>query len=324
MSISKDIIKQTNKQIGIKQKAIIIDEDKRIMAVKASDDGYDRDGDRISTKGWRLPGYNPPVVDSHKTHETSDNRLGEIVNAYTKDGFYWNEIQFDAPSEEDPNKWTDGEKLANRVWNNAKAGKDIRVSVGFIPDYEGLERNEKGGIDFKTQEQTEISVVLMPSNSRAGNKQAGSTDEDEDSDILFTSDNLKSKISAAIKAHLGITKGLYVYEMFLGEVVYNQWGKDLKGEYFDKEYRIKYDIKEGSIAIDGDPTEVQWTSAFRNVKQLEDKNIAKVKELQEESQSKDVKIAELEKVTKSLKGQVNKKADIDYEKIASDAVNKIM
>ena len=227
------------KNFGILQKAEILDEEKRIIRLKASDGGFDRDSDRINPQLWRLPGYNPPLVDSHKTSDSSDNRLGEIINAFYADKFYWNDVQLDIP-EGDPVEWTDGEKLANRIWKLAKAGKDLRVSVGFIADMDRVTRNDKGGWDFKGQEQTELSIVLMPSNARAGNKQM------EVSNILESTTSLQNLLKERFKEMFGISEDTktrcYIAEIFPRDVIVNYYGEDSDENYFDKYYRMKYTI----------------------------------------------------------------------------------
>lgn len=154
----------------LEQKSVIIDEENRIIRIKASTGDYDREQDRINPKGWKLSEYTIPFIDAHKSSGSYDGRLGEVVRGYEENGIWYNDVKLDKPSDENPNAWTDGEKLANRVWNLIKEGKDISVSVGFLPDENGIKKNSNGGYDFQSQEQYELSIVLAPCNPKAGTK----------------------------------------------------------------------------------------------------------------------------------------------------------
>ena len=154
----------------LEQKSVIIDEENRIIRIKASTGDFDREQDRINPKGWKLSEYTIPFIDAHKSSGSYDGRLGEVVKGYEENGVWYNEVKLDKPSDENPNAWTDGEKLANRVWNLIKEGKDISVSVGFLPDENGIKKNSNGGYDFQSQEQYELSIVLAPCNPKAGTK----------------------------------------------------------------------------------------------------------------------------------------------------------
>ena len=154
----------------LEQKSVIIDEENRIIRIKASTGDFDREQDRINPKGWKLSEYTIPFIDAHKSSGSYDGRLGEVVKGYEENGIWYNEVKLDKPSDENPNAWTDGEKLANRVWNLIKEGKDISVSVGFLPDENGIKKNSNGGYDFQSQEQYELSIVLAPCNPKAGTK----------------------------------------------------------------------------------------------------------------------------------------------------------
>ncbi len=317
-----------NKNLGILQKAQILDEVKRIIRVKASDGGYDRDDDRIDPTLWRFGGYNPPFADSHKTHETSDNRLGEIINAFYKDSFYWNDIHLDTPGEEDPQKWTDGEKLANRIWNNAKAEKDIRFSVGFLPDLDKMSRNDKGGIDFAGQEQTELSVVLMPSNTRAGNKTAGATEKAEGDnmpgEILLLTDTIRGQLRAKLKANHP-NGGLIINGVFPNEVVFNNWGYDRATEqHFDIWYKQEYVIVNNIVDLIGQPTEVVETMAYigKNYDEFSDLKKQNSK-LQNENNVLKQQNAEL--ITKTPEKKVEKKElkAVNYDDFIKNAVKEL-
>jgi len=244
--------KQYQKNLGILQKAQIIDEENRIIRVKASDGDYDRDDDRINPQGWKMPGYNPPLADSHKTADTADRRLGEVIRGFYQDGFYWNDIQLDKPTG-DAKEWTDGEKLANRIWKNALEGKDIRFSVGFLPNANKMKRNEKGGIDFGEQEQTELSVVLMPSNARAGNKQAGDITTD-----VSISETLRLKLQELYNKGIG----LCVCDIYIGYLIFNSFGEDEDGVYYDKYYKLGYAVTGNDVELIGQAEEVVPTRAW--------------------------------------------------------------
>ena len=237
----------------------ILDEEKRIIRLKASDGGYDRDDDRLAVEHWRMPEYNIPLVDSHKTGDSVDRRLGEIVNAFAKDGFWWNDVKLDIP-EGNTDEWTDGEKIANRLWKLAKAGADIRVSVGFIPDESGMSRNQRGGIDYKGQEQTELSIVLYPSNSRAGNKQAG--------DILDMTKSLNYLLGETIKDMYPDDMQCSVVDIFPSKFVFNVWGNNAKGNFQDKYYVTGYVIEGEEVEAVGQITEIEPMRAFKEKSKL--------------------------------------------------------
>ena len=243
----------------LKQKAQILDEDKRIIRVKASDGDYDRDLDRIDPQKWTLPDYNPPLVDTHGTHDTSDRRLGEIINSFYQDSFWWNDIQLDTP-EGEAETWTDGEKLANRIWKMAMANKDITFSVGFIPDPDKMSRNAKGGIDFAGQEQTELSVVLLPSNARARNKATIDVIEEVP---------LRTLITDAIKENFSADLSCYVCELYLKYAIINVYGFE-NDVYVDKYCKVSYTIIIDNIALGADVTEVEsrqvWVEKMKTIK----------------------------------------------------------
>lgn len=288
-----NMAKQVQKNLGILQKAQIIDEDNRIIRVKASDGGYDRDNDRIDPEQWKMPGYNPPLVDSHKTGDTADRRLGEIVRGFYQDGFYWNDIQLDKPSG-DPSEWTNGEKLANRIWKNAKDGKDIRFSVGFLADPNKMARNEKGGIDFAGQEQTELSVVLMPSNARAGNKEMG--------DYIDMDKSLNCMLRDIIEEMYDDDMQIRVCEIFLDKFVFNVWGRK-EEEYTDKYYVAGYAIAGDTIEVVGQIKEVEPTRAFR------EKLFAQVNVKFDEEKMKEI----VREAVKGLQTEVTKQQDDNIE-----------
>jgi hypothetical protein len=272
-------MKNYSKQFNLIQKAEILDKEKRIIRVKASDGNFDRDLDRININSWRTPGYNPPLVDSHKTSDTMDRRLGEIINAFAKDGFYWNDIQLDIPQGE-PNEWTQGEKLSNRLWKLALAEKDLSFSVGFIPDEQGMTRNNKGGIDFNGQEQTELSFVLIPSNARAGNKEMGGEK------MLLLENSLENLLLKKIKEATNKENRICVNAIYVNEVVFNSWGYEVEGDdstWYDKYFRTNYAVVNSEVALVGEIKEVMASAVYVD----KSKNKYETKELLE-SEFKDL------------------------------------
>ncbi len=313
-------LKTINKQIGIIQKAEILDEEKRIIRVKASDNNFDRDSDRISINNWRMPGYNPPLVDSHKTSDTMDRRLGEIINAFSKDGYYWNDIQLDTPQGE-ATEWTNGEKLANRLWKLAKEGKDLRFSVGFIPDENKMSRNERGGIDFAGQEQTELSFVLMPSNARAGNKEM-----EVDKKVLVLENSLENLLLKKVKELLNKENRVSINVIYVNEVVFNSWGYEVEDDdstWYDKYYRIGYGISGEEVTLIGTITEVKPWSIFidKNKDKYDTKNIDNILKEMIIEQAKKIQTTAI--VTKGqVENEVEETEKIDVKKMIAEAVNK--
>ena len=192
----------------LEQKSVIIDEENRIIRIKASTGDFDREQDRINPKGWKLSEYTIPFIDAHKSSGSYDGRLGEVVKGYEENGVWYNEVKLDKPSDENPNAWTDGEKLANRVWNLIKEGKDISVSVGFLPDENGIKKNSNGGYDFQSQEQYELSIVLAPCNPKAGTKML----KDIESKTIKELIKEDSELEKIIRDYFGFEKELTLEE----------------------------------------------------------------------------------------------------------------
>jgi hypothetical protein len=311
-------MKTVNKQLGILQKAEIIDEEKRIIRVKASDNNFDRDSDRINIYGWKMPGYNPPLVDSHKTSDTMDRRLGEIVNAFAKDGFYWNDIQLDIPSGE-ATEWTQGEKLANRLWKLAKEGKDLRFSVGFIPNENRMARNDKGGIDFSEQEQTELSFVLMPSNARAGNKEVEGGKK-----MLLLDNSLENLLLTKVKETLNKQNRVCINAIYVNEIVFNSYGYEVEGDdstWYDKYYRVGYAISGTEVTLIGTMTEVKPSSVYvdKSKEKYDVKNIDNtIKEMIVEM-TKEIQKQAI--VTKEIEEKIEEKVDV--KKMVAEKIEKM-
>ena len=224
----------------LEQKSVIIDEENRIIRIKASTGDFDREQDRINPKGWKLSEYTIPFIDAHKSSGSYDGRLGEVVKGYEENGVWYNDVKLDKPSDENPNAWTDGEKLANRVWNLIKEGKDISVSVGFLPDENSIKKNSNGGYDFQSQEQYELSIVLAPCNPKAGTK---------------SMENLRTKTLDEVIKEIPelegfITKALNKETIPNTEIPLRKLLKDKLKEKFKVEYIYLYELFVNKVIVD--------------------------------------------------------------------------
>lgn len=303
----------------LEQKSVIIDEENRIIRIKASTGDFDREQDRINPKGWKLSEYTIPFIDAHKSSGSYDGRLGEVVKGYEENGIWYNEVKLDKPSDENPNAWTDGEKLANRVWNLIKEGKDISVSVGFLPDENGIKKNSNGGYDFQSQEQYELSIVLAPCNPKAGTKSMNEFLEENrnksldeliksnpkleevitkafmETEIPMNEIPLKKLIKDKIKMELKLDE-IYICEIYTDHVIIAQALYE-NGWYEYKYYQVGYTVVTSEITIDTNIIEVEpmeiWVQEkedmeviksikkdFKSIKEFHNKNLELVKELE--------------------------------------------
>ena len=278
----------------LEQKSVIIDEENRIIRIKASTGDFDREQDRINPKGWKLSEYTIPFIDAHKSSGSYDGRLGEVVKGYEENGVWYNEVKLDKPSDENPNAWTDGEKLANRVWNLIKEGKDISVSVGFLPDENGIKKNSNGGYDFQSQEQYELSIVLAPCNPKAGTKMLKDIQEktikeliEEDSkleeiirehfgfdkafvetEIPMNEIPLKKLIKDKIKMELKLDE-IYICEIYIDHVIIAQALYE-NGWYEYKHYQVGYTVGTSEITIDMNIIEVESMEIWVQEKEMKE------------------------------------------------------
>lgn len=269
----------------LEQKSVIIDEENRIIRIKASTGDYDREQDRINPKGWKLSEYTIPFIDAHKSSGSYDGRLGEVVKGYEENGVWYNEVKIDKPSDENPNAWTDGEKLANRVWNLIKEGKDISVSVGFLPDENGIKKNSNGGYDFQSQEQYELSIVLAPCNPKAGTKSMENLRTKTLDEVIKEIPELEGFITKALNketipnTEIPLRKLLkdklkekfkveYIYlcELFVNKVIVDVWNGS---EY--KYYEVGYTADEqANITLAEEVTEVEPMEIWVQEKEMKE------------------------------------------------------
>ena len=269
----------------LEQKSVIIDEENRIIRIKASTGDFDREQDRINPKGWKLSEYTIPFIDAHKSSGSYDGRLGEVVKGYEENGVWYNEVKFDKPSDENPNAWTDGEKLANRVWNLIKEGKDISVSVGFLPDENGIKKNSNGGYDFQSQEQYELSIVLAPCNPKAGTKSMENLRTKTLDEVIKEIPELEGFITKALNketipnTEIPLSKLLkdklkekfkveYIYlcELFVSKVIVDVWNGS---EY--KYYEVGYTADEqANITLAEEVTEVEPMEIWVQEKEMKE------------------------------------------------------
>ena len=148
----------------------IIDEEKRIVRIKASTKDFDRVDDRINNKGVKLAEHPVLFIDSHQSNTTIDVKMGEIIKAFSEGDIWYNDVQFDIPFTEDGTKWSEGLKRTERIWQDIKAKKNFSVSIGFLPVEGKSKLNNQGGTDFEEIEQYELSIVVAPCNPKAGTK----------------------------------------------------------------------------------------------------------------------------------------------------------
>lgn len=301
----------------LEQKSVIIDEENRIIRIKASTGDFDREQDRINPKGWKLSEYTIPFIDAHKSSGSYDGRLGEVVKGYEENGVWYNDVKLDKPSDENPNAWTDGEKLANRVWNLIKEGKDISVSVGFLPDENGIKKNSNGGYDFQSQEQYELSIVLAPCNPKAGTKSMENLRNKTLEEVIKEIPELEGFIEKALNketipnTEIPLRKLLkdklkekfkveYIYlcELFVNKVIVDVWNGS---EY--KYYEVGYTADEqANITLAEEVTEVEPMEIWVQEKEMKEtyektlkenlefkKELETLKKVEEETQNTVVK-----------------------------------
>ncbi len=148
--------KVIHKQYDIEIKSV--DEDKREIVAVGSQQKVDRDGDIVKVEGIDFKSYkkNPVVLWSHKH---SDPPIGKTERVW-KDGknlmFKINYADADTYS------------FADTIYRLTKGGYINAFSIGFSPDWEAAEANEKThGYTFNKTELLEVSAVNVPANAQA-------------------------------------------------------------------------------------------------------------------------------------------------------------
>lgn len=162
----KDVAVRKQQNVEVKE----VESEDRVLRFISSDKTRDRDGDTIEPKGWKLDNFNKNPVFLW-AHDYSTPPLGKIISTKIEDGKKKQDVKFIDPKQMYPEtEYKDlpnHVKFADMVFRMYKSGDMNAVSVGFDPiDYEYSD--EKGGnIDFKEQEQLELSAVPVPSNPNA-------------------------------------------------------------------------------------------------------------------------------------------------------------
>jgi len=133
-------------------------EDKRTMEFIASKEVADRDNEVIKIKGIDLKNYkkNPVILWSHNRN---DLPIGKAVRITKSGDTLKMKIQF-ADYETNP--------FADQVYRLLKGGYLNATSIGFMPDYEKVEYDEKKRQRiFNKVELFELSIVNVPANQEA-------------------------------------------------------------------------------------------------------------------------------------------------------------
>lgn len=133
-------------------------EDNRIVEFIASKELADRDNEIVKIKGIDLKNYkaNPLILWSHNR---SDLPIGKAVKITKSGDTLKIKAQF-ATAEENP--------FADQVYRLVKGGYLNSTSIGFMPDWEKIEYDEKKNQRiFNKVELFEVSIVNVPANPGA-------------------------------------------------------------------------------------------------------------------------------------------------------------
>ena len=156
-------------------------ENKRTMEFIASKEVADRDNEIIKIKGIDLKNYkkNPIILWSHNRNDLPIGKATRI----TKSGDTLKmKVQF-ADYETNP--------FADQVYRLLKGGYLNATSIGFMPDYEKVEYNEKKRQRiFNKVELFELSIVNVPANQEA--LATGKSINKAFEDGVITSDELEA------------------------------------------------------------------------------------------------------------------------------------
>lgn len=135
------------------------DEEKREIVAVGSKQVSDRDGDIVKIDGIKLTNYrkNPVVL---WAHNHSDLPIGKATKVWKEDNKLMFKIQYAKPEEYG---------FADTVYKLTKGGYINAFSIGFAPDWDKAEKNEKSkyGYVFNESELFEISAVPVPANPMA-------------------------------------------------------------------------------------------------------------------------------------------------------------
>jgi HK97 family phage prohead protease len=145
---------------GVSRLARVIraeDDGSRVVRFVLSDSTVDRMGDSISAAGWELDAYrrNPVVLWAHDANQPP---IGKMTSVFISGDRLIGDVQFASP---------ETYEFADQIYRLITAGFIKAGSVGFIPiDYKFSDKRA-GGIDFKSQELLEFSIVPVPANANA-------------------------------------------------------------------------------------------------------------------------------------------------------------
>ena len=134
------------------------DEEKREIVMVGSKEVIDRDGDVVKIDGIDLKNFkkNPVILFGH------DHRglpVGRATKVWKEDKKLMFNIKFPTPEEY---------SFADTVYKLIKGNFLNSSSIGFAPNWEKAERNEKaGGYIFNESELLELSIVPVPANPLA-------------------------------------------------------------------------------------------------------------------------------------------------------------
>lgn len=150
--MNKKILKPVD--IEIKE----VDDDKREIVMVGSKEVLDRDGDVVKIEGIDLKNFkkNPVILFGH------DHRglpVGKAIKVWKEDKQLMFKIKFPTPEEY---------SFADTVYKLVKGDYLKASSIGFSPNWDKAERNEKsGGYIFNESELLELSIVPIPANPQA-------------------------------------------------------------------------------------------------------------------------------------------------------------
>lgn len=133
--------------------------DGRVVRFLFSDGSVDRAGDRIDPQGWETAAYkkNPVVLWAHDSFAPP---IGRTINLFVDARGLVGDVEFAEP---------EVYPFADQIFRLVGAGFIKAGSVGFLPiEYSfSKDKGREFGIDFRSQELLEFSVVPVPANANA-------------------------------------------------------------------------------------------------------------------------------------------------------------
>lgn len=162
------------------------DSDDRTLDFVISTSEVDRDGDVIDPKGLDFSNYkkNPVVLAFHD----SSKPIGKTTKLRVGSDKVTASVKFMGPelSEE-----------ADRIFRMSREGFISGASIGFIPKDFELSEDRPGGLDFKSAEILEWSVVSIPSNSSSLAERSRDTIQSQVKDFLDQEIDTTSRANTA-------------------------------------------------------------------------------------------------------------------------------